>query len=91
MSASPGIVSFFQPVHITTAHVSRVQSAFPKSDANLFDWAGTIEGASGTVSAPPRRSNRRVDVCHITCANFASVSSSDLRWPRVQNLNLIPP
>ncbi|KZT03528.1 uncharacterized protein LAESUDRAFT_729114 [Laetiporus sulphureus 93-53] len=24
-------------------------SAFPKSDANLFEWAGTIEGAAGTV------------------------------------------
>ncbi|KAL5532929.1 UBC11 [Sanghuangporus sanghuang] len=26
-------------------------SAFPKSDANLFEWIGTIEGASGTVYA----------------------------------------
>ncbi|KLO12009.1 ubiquitin-conjugating enzyme E2 [Schizopora paradoxa] len=26
-------------------------SAFPKSDANLFEWAGTIEGASGTIYA----------------------------------------
>jgi len=26
-------------------------SAFPKSDSNLFDWVGTIEGASGTVYA----------------------------------------
>ncbi|KAF8636579.1 hypothetical protein AX17_003390 [Amanita inopinata Kibby_2008] len=24
-------------------------SAFPKSDGNLFEWAGTIEGAPGTV------------------------------------------
>ncbi|KAI0085430.1 ubiquitin-conjugating enzyme/RWD-like protein [Irpex rosettiformis] len=24
-------------------------SAFPKSDSNLFEWAGTIEGAVGTV------------------------------------------
>ncbi|TDL27225.1 ubiquitin-conjugating enzyme E2 [Rickenella mellea] len=24
-------------------------SAFPKSDANLFEWVGTIEGVSGTV------------------------------------------
>ncbi|EIN07671.1 hypothetical protein PUNSTDRAFT_88295 [Punctularia strigosozonata HHB-11173 SS5] len=24
-------------------------SAFPKSDANLFEWAGTIEGAPGTI------------------------------------------
>ncbi|KAI0798091.1 ubiquitin-conjugating enzyme/RWD-like protein [Abortiporus biennis] len=24
-------------------------SAFPKSDANLFEWAGTIEGPAGTV------------------------------------------
>ncbi|EJT98515.1 ubiquitin-conjugating enzyme E2, partial [Dacryopinax primogenitus] len=24
-------------------------SAFPKSDANLFDWIGTIEGVPGTV------------------------------------------
>jgi len=24
-------------------------SAFPKSDSNLFDWVGTIEGAPGTV------------------------------------------
>ncbi|CCM03844.1 uncharacterized protein FIBRA_05993 [Fibroporia radiculosa] len=24
-------------------------SAFPKSDSNLFDWAGTIEGPPGTV------------------------------------------
>lgn len=26
-------------------------SAFPKSDANLFDWAGTIEGAPSTIYA----------------------------------------
>lgn len=26
-----------------------LQSAFPKSDANLFEWAGTLEGAPGTV------------------------------------------
>ncbi|KAI5124050.1 hypothetical protein M0805_003879 [Coniferiporia weirii] len=26
-------------------------SAFPKTDANLFDWVGTIEGAPGTVYA----------------------------------------
>jgi len=26
-------------------------SAFPKSDANLFDWIGTIEGVTGTVYA----------------------------------------
>jgi len=26
-------------------------SAFPKSDANLFEWAGTIEGAPGTIYA----------------------------------------
>ncbi|KAJ3865936.1 ubiquitin-conjugating enzyme/RWD-like protein [Lentinula novae-zelandiae] len=26
-------------------------SAFPKTDSNLFDWMGTIEGASGTVYA----------------------------------------
>ncbi|KAJ3983631.1 ubiquitin-conjugating enzyme/RWD-like protein [Lentinula detonsa] len=26
-------------------------SAFPKTDSNLFDWIGTIEGASGTVYA----------------------------------------
>ncbi|PCH38701.1 hypothetical protein WOLCODRAFT_161759 [Wolfiporia cocos MD-104 SS10] len=26
-------------------------SAFPKSDANLFEWAGTIEGPAGTVYA----------------------------------------
>lgn len=26
------------------------QSAFPKTDANLFEWAGTIEGAPSTVS-----------------------------------------
>ncbi|KAF9642738.1 hypothetical protein BDM02DRAFT_3124201 [Thelephora ganbajun] len=26
-------------------------SAFPKSDANLFEWAGTIEGASATIYA----------------------------------------
>lgn len=25
------------------------QSAFPKSDANLFEWVGTIEGPAGTV------------------------------------------
>lgn len=25
------------------------QSAFPKNDSNLFEWAGTIEGAVGTV------------------------------------------
>ncbi|CAL1703975.1 unnamed protein product [Somion occarium] len=24
-------------------------SAFPKSDSNLFEWAGTIEGPSGTI------------------------------------------
>lgn len=24
-------------------------SAFPKSEANLFEWAGTIEGAAGTI------------------------------------------
>jgi len=23
-------------------------SAFPKSDANLFDWVGTIHGVDGT-------------------------------------------
>ncbi|KAH9946349.1 ubiquitin-conjugating enzyme/RWD-like protein [Epithele typhae] len=26
-------------------------SAFPRSDSNLFDWVGTIEGAAGTVYA----------------------------------------
>ncbi|KZP29886.1 hypothetical protein FIBSPDRAFT_815523 [Athelia psychrophila] len=26
-------------------------SAFPKSDANLFEWLGTIEGAPGTIYA----------------------------------------
>jgi len=26
-------------------------SAFPKTDANLFEWAGTIEGATGTIYA----------------------------------------
>ncbi|KAF8626164.1 hypothetical protein AX15_005054 [Amanita polypyramis BW_CC] len=26
-------------------------SAFPKSDGNLFEWIGTIEGAPGTVYA----------------------------------------
>ncbi|KAI0646790.1 ubiquitin-conjugating enzyme E2 [Trametes meyenii] len=26
-------------------------SAFPKSDSNLFDWVGTIEGPAGTVYA----------------------------------------
>ncbi|KDQ60578.1 hypothetical protein JAAARDRAFT_31545 [Jaapia argillacea MUCL 33604] len=26
-------------------------SAFPKSDANLFEWVGTIEGAPGTIYA----------------------------------------
>ncbi|RDX42681.1 hypothetical protein K466DRAFT_586426 [Polyporus arcularius HHB13444] len=26
-------------------------SAFPRSDANLFDWVGTIEGPAGTVYA----------------------------------------
>ncbi|KZT74245.1 hypothetical protein DAEQUDRAFT_748572 [Daedalea quercina L-15889] len=26
-------------------------SAFPKSDANLFEWAGTIEGAPSTIYA----------------------------------------
>ncbi|KAJ3728874.1 ubiquitin-conjugating enzyme/RWD-like protein [Lentinula raphanica] len=26
-------------------------SAFPKTDSNLFDWIGTIEGAPGTVYA----------------------------------------
>jgi ubiquitin-conjugating enzyme E2 C len=28
------------------------QSAFPKSDGNLFEWAGTIEGPAGTVRVP---------------------------------------
>ncbi|KAF5391939.1 hypothetical protein D9757_001684 [Collybiopsis confluens] len=31
------------------ADVLNPRSPFPKSDSNLFDWAGTIEGASGTV------------------------------------------
>ncbi|KAH0830281.1 ubiquitin-conjugating enzyme-domain-containing protein [Lanmaoa asiatica] len=26
-------------------------SAFPKNDSNLFEWAGTIEGAAGTIYA----------------------------------------
>ncbi|KAF9228775.1 hypothetical protein BS17DRAFT_772499 [Gyrodon lividus] len=26
-------------------------SAFPKNDSNLFEWAGTIEGAPGTIYA----------------------------------------
>lgn len=30
-----------------------MQSAFPRSDANLFDWVGTIEGAAGTVWSLP--------------------------------------
>ncbi len=29
---------------------SQLESAFPKSDGNLFDWAGTIEGPTETVS-----------------------------------------
>jgi len=29
---------------------SNDQSAFPKSDGNLFEWAGTIEGPAETVN-----------------------------------------
>jgi hypothetical protein len=48
MSSSPGIVSF--PFVMDAAHtLSLPQSAFPKSDSNLFEWVGTIEGPVGTV------------------------------------------
>jgi hypothetical protein len=46
MSSSPGIVSF-PPLVQQGTHC--LQSAFPKSDGNLFEWIGTIEGATGTV------------------------------------------
>ena len=32
------------------ACTSVYQSAFPRSDANLFEWIGTMEGPAGTVS-----------------------------------------
>jgi hypothetical protein len=37
--------------------VSLHQSAFPKSDANLFEWIGTIEGPAGTVRVYSHRSS----------------------------------
>jgi hypothetical protein len=45
------------PKNITLIHV---QTAFPKTDGNLFDWVGRIEGPAGTVClgfathSPPR-------------------------------------
>src|SRR6266478_4263196 len=51
MSSSPGIVRFNQCY--TNARSHAPQSAFPKSDGNLFEWIGTIEGAPGTVRSDP--------------------------------------
>ena len=50
MSSSPGIVSRALWLSGTSLLMWLPKSAFPKSDANLFEWVGTIEGAPGTVS-----------------------------------------
>jgi ubiquitin-protein ligase len=41
--------AFFYSTVIRSSERVFYQSAFPKSDANLFEWLGTIEGVSGTV------------------------------------------
>jgi hypothetical protein len=48
MSSSPGIVCIRILAHRCLVQLF-IQSAFPKSDANLFEWVGTIEGPTGTV------------------------------------------
>jgi len=51
MSSSPGIVSpNFWTLSEPQLRPSFPKSAFPKTDSNLFEWVGTIEGAPGTVS-----------------------------------------
>ena len=47
--------------------ISPLQSAFPKSDANLFEWIGTIEGPVSTV----RKSETRRAPIH----DFASLKT----------------
>jgi hypothetical protein len=43
---------------LSNSHCASVhQSAFPKSDANLFEWIGTIEGPAGTVRVHSHRSS----------------------------------
>lgn len=37
------------PLSAVATRSRRAQSAFPKSDANLFEWIGTIEGPAATV------------------------------------------
>ncbi|KAG7092182.1 hypothetical protein E1B28_008551 [Marasmius oreades] len=49
MSSSPGIVSIHRFVTYAAHPHSSLKSAFPKSDGNLFEWVGTIEGAPGTI------------------------------------------
>ncbi|OCH95288.1 ubiquitin-conjugating enzyme E2 [Obba rivulosa] len=34
-----------------SSELMTLMSAFPKSDSNLYEWAGTIEGPAGTVYA----------------------------------------
>lgn len=91
MSASPGIVSLFHRVFASMAHLLCVQSAFPKSDANLFEWAGTIEGASGTVSCAFRVDRTDASTCATSRVLhlLPLTPPADLCWPHLQNLNLV--
>ena len=70
----------FVPVPPLTVLLS--QSAFPKSDANLFEWAGTIEGAAGTVRRP------EIQLCELLLTRVVFV---DLLWAHVQDINNLPP
>jgi hypothetical protein len=50
MTAPPGIVGGIISTCLRRLMNFLFQSAFPKSESNLFEWAGTIEGAVDTVN-----------------------------------------
>jgi hypothetical protein len=78
MSTSPGIVSGPTAVIESPSTDKRNQSAFPKTDGNLFEWAGTIEGAPGTVCRS------------MTSTLFPLIRAPDLCGFNLQNFYLLP-
>jgi hypothetical protein len=78
MSTSPGIVSGPTAAVEPPSTDKATQSAFPKTDGNLFEWAGTIEGAPGTV-------------CHcMTSTFFPLIRTPDLCGFDLQDFYLLP-
>jgi hypothetical protein len=59
---------------VTFPQLTFIQSAFPKSDANLFEWIGTIEGPTGTVRfiqlSTMQPLCRYIDLCWSYFPNF---------------------